>query len=69
MSIQELNYDKDKDIILIQFPKDEDLELVKPILNSVYETFVKRTNSVLAISDDMDISIIHMNEKEEDFPF
>ena len=69
MSIQELNYNKDKDIILIQFPKDEDLELVKPILNSVYETFVKRTNSVLAISDDMDISIIHMNEKEEDFPF
>lgn len=69
MPIQELNYDKDKDIILIQFPKDEDLKLVKPILNSVYETFVKRTNSVLAISDDMDISIIHVNEKEEDFPF
>ena len=69
MSIQELNYDKDKDIILIQFPKDEDLELVKPILNSVYETFVKRTNSVLAISDDMDISIIHVNEKKEDAPF
>ena len=69
MSIQELNYDKDKDIILIQFPKDEDLDLVKRNLNSVYETFIKRTNSILAISDDMDISIIHMNEKEEDFPF
>lgn len=69
MSIQELNYNKDKDIILVQFPKDEDLDLVKRNLKSIYETFIKRTNSILAISDDMDISIIHMNEKEEDFPF
>lgn len=69
MFIQELNYNKDKDIILIQFPKDKDLDSVKPILNSIYETFVKKTNNVLAISDDMDISIIHVNEKKEDAPF
>lgn len=69
MFIQELNYNKDKDIILIQFLKDEDLDSVKPILNSVYKTFVKRTNNVLAISDDMDISIIHINEEKEDAPF
>lgn len=69
MFIQELNYNKDKDIILIQFPKDKDLDSVKSILNSAYETFVKRTNNVLAISDDMDISIIHINEEKEDAPF
>lgn len=70
MDIQELNFNKDEDIILIQFLRDEDLNLIKRNLRAVYETFIKRSNNILAISDDMDISIIHTTtEKEEKLPF
>ena len=70
MNIQELNYNEDNDILLIQFPKDEDLDSVRHTLDAFYETFYKRTNKALAVSDDMEISIIHVNNKtKEDEPF
>lgn len=71
MDIQELNFNKDKDIILIQFSENEDVELIKNPLDAIYETFINGSNRVLAISDDIKISIVHIKDekKEEDFPF
>lgn len=70
MDIQELNFNKDKDIILIQFSENEDVELIKNPLDAIYETFINGSNRVLAISDDIKISIIHVkNEKKKEEPF
>ena len=70
MDIQELNFNKDKDIILIQFSENKDVELIKSPLDAIYETFINGSNRVLAISDDIKISIIHVkNEKKKEEPF
>lgn len=66
MNIQELNYNEDNDILLIQFPEDKDLNSVRHTLDAFYETFFKRTNKTLAVPDDMEISIIHINNKAKE---
>lgn len=69
MKIQECNYNKNKDIIVISVPQNEYLfDQYEEIIKSFEETFINEKNAILLITDDMNISIFHTN-KEKENPF
>ena len=69
MKIQECNYNKNEDIIVISVPQNEYLfDQHEEIIKSFEETFINEKNAILLITDDMNISIFHTN-KEKENPF
>lgn len=69
MKIQECNYNKNKDIIVISVPQNEYLfDQYEEIIKSFEETFINEKNAILLITDDINISIFHTN-KEKKNPF
>lgn len=69
MKIQECNYNKNKDIIVISVPQNEYLfDQYEEIIKSFEETFINEKNAILLITDDMNISIFH-TDKEKENPF
>lgn len=69
MKIQECNYNKNKDIIVISVPQNEYLfDQYEEIIKSFEETFINEKNAILLITDDMNISIFHTNKGKEN-PF
>lgn len=69
MKIQECNYNKNKDIIVISVPQNEYLfDQHEEIIKSFEEAFINEKNAILLITDDMNISIFH-TDKEKENPF